>query len=92
MIERLARALEHIDELSPEAQEELAQQIEELTAPLDIQLPVSAFGPGDGRLPKRTRDALAVFGIARDLQEDDEFEALDGIRHISPPSPPLPSR
>jgi len=88
MIERLARALEHIDELSPEAQEELAQQIEELTAPLDVVLPELELSSEQEHLPKRTRDALAVFGIARDLQEGDEFEALDRIRHSSPPSPP----
>jgi hypothetical protein len=88
MIERLARALEHIDELSPEAQEELAEQIEEQTGPLDVTLPEPDLSPEMERLPQRTRAALAVFGIARDLQEDDEFEALDRIRHSSPPSPP----
>jgi hypothetical protein len=83
----LARALQHIDELSPEAQEELAAQIEELTAPLDVGLPAPALRPGEERLPKRTRAALAAIGIARDLQDDDEFEALDRIRHSSPPAP-----
>jgi hypothetical protein len=38
MIERLQHALEHVDELSPEAQEELAQQIEELTIPAGEEL------------------------------------------------------
>jgi hypothetical protein len=35
MIERLQRALEHVDELPPEIQEELAEQIEELIEPLE---------------------------------------------------------
>ncbi len=88
MIERLARALENIDELSPEAQEELAEQIEELTAPLDVVLPEPALRPGEKGLPKRVLRSLAAIGIARDQQDVDEFEALDRIRHSSPPSPP----
>ncbi len=88
MIERLARALEHIDELSPEAQEDLAEQIEELTAPLDVELPEPGLLPGEERLPERVRRSLAAIGIARDQQDVDEFEALDRIRHSSPPSPP----
>jgi hypothetical protein len=89
MIERLARALEHIDELSPEAQEELAQQIEELAASPDAGFPQPALRPGEEHLPERVRRSLAAIGIARDQQDVDEFEALDRIRHSSPPSPPL---
>jgi hypothetical protein len=88
MIERLARALEHIDELSPEVQEDLAEQIEELTAPLDVELPAPGLLPGEERLPERVLRSLAAIGIARDQQDVDEFEALDRIRHSSPPSPP----
>ena len=88
MIERLQRALEHIEELPPEAQEDLAIQIEEMAAP--IEEPSSASQtPSDESLPKSVRDALAVFGAARDLQYDDEFEALDRIRHESKPTPPI---
>ena len=36
MIERLRRALEHIEELSPDAQEEVAVQIEEYIEPLEV--------------------------------------------------------
>lgn len=36
MIERLRRALEHIDELPPEAQEEVAEHIEEYIEPLVV--------------------------------------------------------
>src|SRR5262249_30864706 len=82
MIERLARALEHIEELTPEAQEDLAEQIAELTSPLDVELDHGTPKPGQKNLPKRSRRALAVFGIARYI-EDDEFEALDRIRHSS---------
>jgi hypothetical protein len=89
MIERLQRALEHIDELSPEAQEDIAASIEEqieLVAKEVSRLPqISA----DHHLPQRIRMALSAIGSARDLQGDDEFEALDRIRHESQPSPPL---
>jgi hypothetical protein len=88
MIERLARALEHIDELSPEAQDELAEQIEELSAHPEVPLPEAGLLPGEEQLPERVRRSLAAIGIARDQQEVDEFEALDRIRHSSPPSPP----
>jgi hypothetical protein len=87
MIERLRRALEHVDELSPEMQEEIAQQIEEMTEPIE-EVPTSARVI-DPNLPKRVRDALAVAGVARDLQYDDEFEALDRIRHESNATPPI---
>lgn len=87
MIERLRRALEHVEELSADMQEEIAQQIEQMTEPLEeVPAPVRDIDPN---LPKRVRDALAVAGIARDLQYDDEFEALDRIRHESNPTPPI---
>ena len=88
MIERLQRALEHIEELSPEAQEDLAQQIEDLTAPLD-DLPELRNLPADEALPPSVRVALALGGAWSDLQDDDEFAALDRIRHESAPTPPV---
>lgn len=36
MIERLQRALEHVDELPPAIQEELAEYIEQNVEPLDV--------------------------------------------------------
>lgn len=36
MIERLARALEHIEDVPEDVQEELAEEIEQYTAPLDV--------------------------------------------------------
>jgi hypothetical protein len=92
MIERLRRALEHIEELSPATQEAIAQQVEEMTEPIDEigEEEQTATVVRDHRnLPKSVRDALAVAGIARDLQYDDEFEALDRIRHESQPTPPI---
>lgn len=87
MIERLQRALEHIGELSPEEQEDLAQLIEERTEPLeDVSVPQNL--PVDENLPKSVRDALALAGAWSDLK-DDEFEALDRIRHESKPTPPV---
>lgn len=90
MIERLQRALEHIDELSPAAQEDLAQQIEEMTEPL-MHLPTSTSSqaPGDEALPPSVRAALALGGAWSDLQDDDEFAFFDRIRHESKPSPPM---
>lgn len=38
MIERLQRALEHIEELPPDMQEEIAEQIEEYVEPLEVSL------------------------------------------------------
>lgn len=88
MIERLQRALEHVDELSPAMQDEIAQQIEEMIEPVEEVVVPERVIP-DGSLPKSVRDALAVAGIARDLQYDDEFEALDRIRHETTPTPPI---
>lgn len=88
MIERLQRALEHVEELSPEAQEDIAEQIEELALPVD-NLPELQRPIVDSSLQKSVRDALAVAGIACALQDDDEFEALDRIRHESEPTPPI---
>ena len=87
MIERLQRALEHIGELSPEMQEDIAQLIEELTEPLE-DVPVPQNLSVDENLPKSVRDALALAGAWSDLK-DDEFEALDRIRHESKPSLPI---
>ena len=88
MIERLQRALEHVEELSPEAQEEIAALIEDQTEPIE-PIPESSPRPGEEHLPKRVRDALMAIGSARDLQGDDEFDELDRIRQESKPSPPM---
>lgn len=75
MIDRLARALEHVEELPPEAQEELAEQIEA------FRLPAS---PTSGHLP--THRSFA--GIWRDLPDDME-ETLLRWRREATPTPPL---
>ena len=38
-------------------------------------------------MPRTVRDALALAGAWSDLRGDDEFEALDRIRHETKPSP-----
>jgi len=88
MIERLQKALKHIEELSPEAQEDLAQHIEELTEPLSDLTAPHDLAAGD-TMPQTVRGALAVAGVWSDLQGDDEFAALDRIRHETQPTPPL---
>lgn len=85
MIERLQRALEHIEELSPEAQREVAQQIEALTTPIETPQALRSL-PADDSTPESVRIALALGGVWSDLQ-DDEFEALSRIRHASAPTP-----
>ncbi len=89
MIERLRRALEHIDELSPTMQEEIAQQIEEMTEPTEENREQRETPNDDRSLPKSVRDALSVIGAWRDLQDEDEFEALDRLRHETAPTPPI---
>ena len=49
MIDRLHRALEHIDELPPELQEQLAEIIEQHTEPVDF--PASALAGAWSDLP-----------------------------------------
>lgn len=73
MIERLQRALEHV---------------EELTEPLGDLPALNDRAAGD-TLPQTVCDALALAGAWSDLQGDDEFEAMDRIRHDSKPSPPM---
>lgn len=90
MIERLQRALARVEQLSPEAQNDLAQEIEELTE--DLPMPAkngSSAHTGEENLSAAVHAALAVIGIARDQQDIDEFEALDRIRHESRPTPPI---
>jgi hypothetical protein len=42
----------------------------------------------DEVLPRSVQDALSLAGAWSDL-EGDEIEALDRIRHASPPTPPI---
>ena len=90
MIERLQRALEHLDELSPEAQNDLAELIEEQTEQaIAVEMPEPSPQQTPSSLPQRIRTALAAIGSSRDLLDDDEFAALDRIRHESVPTPPI---
>lgn len=72
MIGRLQRALEHVDELPPDLQEQLAEIIEQHTEPVGIP-----------------PESLA--GAWSDLPDtfDEMLDALDRIRHASPPTPPV---
>lgn len=88
MIERLQRALEHIEDLSLAAQEDLAQYIEEMTEPL-ASTPISYPQSVDETLPPSVQRALALGGAWSDLQDDDEFAFFDQIKHESRPSPPI---
>jgi len=71
MIERLQRALQHIEELSPAAQEDLAQFIEEITEPF------ASASSADEDLPPSVQRGLALAGTWRDLQDDDEIAFFD---------------
>ena len=88
MIERLQRALEHIEELSPAAQEDLAQQIEDMTEPRSGAI-VPPPSSNEATLPAPVQRALALAGAWSDLQDDDEFAFFDRIRHETAPSPPM---
>lgn len=72
MIERLARALEHLEELPVDVQEGLAEQIEQYRRV-----------PAHGAQPARRSFA----GIGQDLPDDME-EILLRWRHETPPMPP----
>ncbi|HKB46309.1 MAG TPA: hypothetical protein VKC57_01335 [Ktedonobacterales bacterium] len=76
MIERLARALEHVEQLPPEVQEELAEQIELYRRVPEPQTP--------GSMPGRRSFA----GIWWDLPDDME-ETLLRWRHEATPTPPV---
>ena len=71
MIERLQRALQHIDKLSSAAQEDLAQFIEEITEPFAIA------SSADEDLPPSVQRVLALAGTWRDLQDNDEIAFFD---------------
>jgi hypothetical protein len=88
MIERLKHALEHLEDLPPELQEELAEQIEEMVEPAQEDSGADS-GIENALLARRMRVALGAIGSWRALQDDDEFEALDRIRHQSRPTPPV---
>ena len=88
MIEHLRHALERVEELSPELQEELALQIEEMMEPGEQPADGQALA-SDEHLSRRVRMALAAIGSWGALRDDDEFEALDHIRHDSQPTPPV---
>lgn len=90
MIERLQRALEHVDELPPDVQEEIATLIEEWAEPAEMALSANGHQPGasEADLPKTVRDALAVIGVWRDMPDDAE-ETLLRMRREVPPTPPM---
>ncbi|GAC1629606.1 MAG: hypothetical protein NVS4B11_28620 [Ktedonobacteraceae bacterium] len=84
MIDRLQKVLPHLEYLSPEAQEEIANHIEALEH--------KAFAHG------RIEDILQDVSSTEPWKDpaeawsdlpDDMFEELDKIRHSNPPSPPI---
>ena len=79
MIDRLQRALEHVDDLPPEVQDDIAQYIKEQTPSSGDDSVVPVPLGESTRLPLRIRKALAAIGSSRDLQ-DDEFAVLDSMR------------
>jgi hypothetical protein len=96
MIERLQRALAHIDELPPEVQEELVTLIEERTEPEHG----SAVNDGseaevaDEAMEQGTHVSASLAGAWSDLLydnafADNAFAAFERMRHEVPPSLPL---
>jgi hypothetical protein len=74
MIERLQRVIERIEQLPPDQQESVAEQIEMVAEP---------FLP-----PMRCLPRPSYAGIWSDLPDDME-EVLDRWRHEVPPTPPI---
>ena len=56
MIERLARALKHVEELPDDVQEELAEQIEQYVAP--VRLPASSLAGSMPDLPDDLEETI----------------------------------
>lgn len=72
--ERLHRALARIEQLPPEVQDELAEQLEAWTEPAQDTVP---------------RPKKRVAGIWRDRTDlADMIEELERLRHEAPPTPP----
>jgi hypothetical protein len=94
MVERLLRAFQQLAELSPAAQLDLAQQIEDLTDPHDEMATLQETAPHEpaaaaAPLPPSVRAVLAFAGAWSDLQGADEFAALARTRHACIPTPPM---
>jgi hypothetical protein len=88
MIDRLHDVLSYLEQLPPEAQEEVASYIEALVEALGRE----TFVPGyPQRVPHEiepTKHWEDPAGAWNDLP-DTMLEELDRIRHASPPTPPL---
>jgi hypothetical protein len=79
MIERLQRTFEELEQLSREAQEEVAAQIEALLAER------KSVGQPQPHQPR----ALDRIGAWSDIPWEQIDEDLDTIRHESQPTPPI---
>lgn len=79
MIEPLRHALEHLDQLTPKEQEELAT---------DIKALLERHGINAMRAPDDPRQELAG-AFSRLADSTDEFAWLEYSRHEVPPSAPI---
>ncbi|HZT99311.1 MAG TPA: hypothetical protein VFA10_06600 [Ktedonobacteraceae bacterium] len=88
MIDRLHDVLSYLEQLPPEAQEEVASYIEALVEALERE----TFVPNHSRRVPReiqpTKHWGDPAGAWSDLP-DTMLEELDRIRHANPPTPPL---
>ena len=71
MIERLQRALEHIEQVSPPMQADLAQRIEDLLGQDVVTTPAGAQSASDPTLQAQARiqTALNLAGAWRDMPD-----------------------
>ncbi len=81
MIERLQQVLTRIEQLPPEAQEEVAAQLEVLTEPFEELL--------NAKTNSMRKKGRSLAGAWRDLVWDEEAEAFDRMRHATLPTPPI---
>lgn len=87
MIERLQRAIAHLDQLPADVQEELAIVIEDYTESYE-EPEAPENGSASGTLKPDVRQALSLAGAWSDLP-DDFLEVLDRMRHETAPTPPI---
>jgi hypothetical protein len=88
MIDHLHDALSYLEQLPPEAQEDVASYIEALVEALGRETFVPSHPrrvPPEIQLTKQWEDPAGAWSDLPDTM----LEELDRIRHASPPTPPL---
>ena len=88
MIDRLQNMFPQVEQLPPEAQEELATYLEALIAVLERKTFTSQYLQQTLLTKQGAEFREDLFGVWKDLP-DDMLDELDRIRHSNPPTPPI---